>query len=98
MTPNFMKDEWNKRLMKRVFYAIFSILHLLSSFLIKSKNFKILGNFMMVGKKQMKHLSTCWRVLANTDADEDLAIPTIAIIELLSAVPILFFGIVTALL
>jgi hypothetical protein len=64
----------NKRLMKRVFYAIFSILQLLSSFLIKSKNFKILGNFMMVGKKQMKHLSTCWRVLANTDADEDLAI------------------------
>jgi hypothetical protein len=45
---------------------------------------------MMVGKKQMKHLSTCWRVLANTDADEDLAVPNIAIIELLSAVPILF--------
>jgi hypothetical protein len=37
--------------MKRVFFIVFfSILHLLSRFLIKSKNFKILGNFMMVGK------------------------------------------------
>jgi hypothetical protein len=29
-SASFIKDEWNKRLMKRVFYTIFSIFHRLS--------------------------------------------------------------------
>jgi hypothetical protein len=45
----------------------FSILHLPIRVLIKSRSFKVLGNFTIVGKKQSKHLLTLGysRVLAD---------------------------------
>jgi hypothetical protein len=58
---------------------------------------------MIVGKKQLTHLSTCWRVLINADGESGSTNMitgncTNAITEPLSAISILFFGIVTALL